>query len=126
MECWFCGEHVITFDCERWLVTTHDIFFFKQKTAYEMRINDWSADVCSSDLMKWLFASHNSSRTAPRCGPSPVQVGLCEKSIMSPRVPVGARISVAGAPRSPSQRYGSVRSAFWYIEASSAGGQASS
>src|SRR3546814_13794704 len=36
--------------------------------------------------MKWLFASHNSSRTAPRCGPSPVQVGLCEKSIMSPRV----------------------------------------
>src|SRR3546814_7087933 len=26
------------------------IFFFKQKTAYEMRISDWSADVCSSDL----------------------------------------------------------------------------
>src|SRR3546814_13669831 len=25
-------------------------FFFKQKTAYEMRISDWSADVCSSDL----------------------------------------------------------------------------
>src|SRR3546814_6297044 len=27
-------------------------FFFKQKTAYEMRISDWSSDVCSSDLMK--------------------------------------------------------------------------
>src|SRR3546814_7682057 len=27
-------------------------FFFKQKTAYEMRISDWSSDVCSSDL--WL------------------------------------------------------------------------
>src|SRR3546814_4014658 len=27
------------------------IFFFKQKTAYEMRISDWSSDVCSSDLM---------------------------------------------------------------------------
>src|SRR3546814_20292209 len=26
-------------------------FFFKQKTAYEMRISDWSSDVCSSDLM---------------------------------------------------------------------------
>src|SRR3546814_4571368 len=26
------------------------LFFFKQKTAYEMRISDWSADVCSSDL----------------------------------------------------------------------------
>src|SRR3546814_9788994 len=31
-------------------------FFFKQKTAYEMRISDWSSDVCSSDLKathKW-------------------------------------------------------------------------
>src|SRR3546814_604813 len=28
------------------------VFFFKQKTAYEMRISDWSSDVCSSDL--WL------------------------------------------------------------------------
>src|SRR3546814_4816128 len=27
-------------------------FFFKQKTAYEMRISDWSSDVCSSDLVK--------------------------------------------------------------------------
>src|SRR3546814_10223560 len=27
------------------------IFFFKQKTAYEMRISGWSSDVCSSDLM---------------------------------------------------------------------------
>src|SRR3546814_3266434 len=32
-------------------------FFFKQKTAYEMRISDWSSDVCSSDLRqvaRWL------------------------------------------------------------------------
>src|SRR3546814_2506119 len=27
-------------------------FFFKQKTAYEMRISDWSSDVCSSDLLQ--------------------------------------------------------------------------
>src|SRR3546814_4382410 len=27
------------------------MFFFKQKTAYEMRISDWSSDVCSSDLI---------------------------------------------------------------------------
>src|SRR3546814_9353138 len=27
-------------------------FFFKQKTAYEMRISDWSSDVCSSDLTR--------------------------------------------------------------------------
>src|SRR3546814_5062329 len=33
-------------DWSMWL-----FFFFKQKTAYEMRISDWSSDVCSSDLM---------------------------------------------------------------------------
>src|SRR3546814_1928702 len=27
------------------------VFFYKQKTAYEMRISDWSSDVCSSDLL---------------------------------------------------------------------------
>src|SRR3546814_11882300 len=31
-------------------------FFFKQKTAYEMRISDWSSDVCSSDLLVHLHA----------------------------------------------------------------------
>src|SRR3546814_4820693 len=30
------------------------VFFFKQKTAYEMRISDWSSDVCSSDLLDGL------------------------------------------------------------------------
>src|SRR3546814_3566065 len=31
-----------------WIVCV--LFFFRQKTAYEMRISDWSSDVCSSDL----------------------------------------------------------------------------
>src|SRR3546814_3020133 len=31
-------------------------FFFKQKTAYEMRISDWSSDVCSSDLLRRRMA----------------------------------------------------------------------
>src|SRR3546814_6200646 len=31
-------------------------FFFKQKTAYEMRISDWSSDVCSSDLIAQILA----------------------------------------------------------------------
>src|SRR3546814_6006545 len=30
-------------------------FFFKQKTAYEMRISDWSSDVCSSDLQSLAY-----------------------------------------------------------------------
>src|SRR3546814_10497679 len=35
------------------------VFFFKQKTAYEMRISDWSSDVCSSDLKPWSLAVAN-------------------------------------------------------------------
>src|SRR3546814_5538576 len=31
------------------------VFFFKQKTAYEMRISDWSSDVCSSDLDRAFY-----------------------------------------------------------------------
>src|SRR3546814_12306786 len=39
------------------------VFFFKQKTAYEMRISDWSSDVCSSDLLATfpLLGSRNAS-----------------------------------------------------------------
>src|SRR3546814_4719316 len=33
-------------------ISDNEFFFFKQKTAYEMRISDWSADVCSSDLIE--------------------------------------------------------------------------
>src|SRR3546814_9388351 len=33
-------------------------FVFKQKTAYEMRISDWSSDVCSSDLVCPVSAAH--------------------------------------------------------------------
>src|SRR3546814_9903827 len=38
------------------------LFFFKQKTAYEMRISDWSSDVCSSDLF------HRTERNSDRRG----------------------------------------------------------
>src|SRR3546814_2580251 len=33
-------------------------FFFKQKTAYELRISDWSSDVCSSDLVDRIQVDH--------------------------------------------------------------------
>src|SRR3546814_1335465 len=36
------------------LLVYYLFFFFKQKTAYEMRISDWSSDVCSSDLSRAL------------------------------------------------------------------------
>src|SRR3546814_6901125 len=33
------------------------VFFFKQKTAYAMRISDWSSDVCSSDLSEFILTA---------------------------------------------------------------------
>src|SRR3546814_7161084 len=42
------------------------VFFFKQKTAYEMRISDWSSDVCSSDLQAYPQLSHRYYRIKAR------------------------------------------------------------
>src|SRR3546814_4285467 len=42
-------------------------FFFKQKTAYELRISDWSSDVCSSDLLP------PAGRGSGAAGPAPAQ-----------------------------------------------------
>src|SRR3546814_4172682 len=47
----------------QWLIF---VFFFKQKTAYEMRISDWSSDVCSSDLDRTLAEQLGPLRQAPR------------------------------------------------------------
>src|SRR3546814_1080517 len=41
-----------------YLFLCFSVFFFKQKTAYEMRISDWSSDVCSSDLMQAAGIGH--------------------------------------------------------------------
>src|SRR3546814_4716579 len=46
--------------CSRF-ITSYFFFFFKQKTAYEMRISDWSSDVCSSDLAMSAPASASAS-----------------------------------------------------------------
>src|SRR3546814_2407728 len=44
-------------------------FFFKQKTAYEMRISDWSSDVCSSDLDDGSDYGDQISGTRPQASP---------------------------------------------------------
>src|SRR3546814_20280654 len=72
-------------------------FFFKQKTAYEMRISDWSSDVCSSDLFRrWLESTfdpdacivylgidwtevHRYERAIPKWAPYKVEAPLCEE-----------------------------------------------
>src|SRR3546814_1872609 len=43
-------------------------FFFKQKTAYEMRISDWSSDVCSSDLLRARQRDRGRVARAPERG----------------------------------------------------------
>src|SRR3546814_8441115 len=51
-------------------------FFFKQKTAYEMRISDWSSDVCSSDLScQQASAAEESSDAQDRPAVSACRVG---------------------------------------------------
>src|SRR3546814_4014928 len=43
-------------------------FFFKQKTAYEMRIRDWSSDVCSSDLELTMSQDDTPDLATPQAG----------------------------------------------------------
>src|SRR3546814_10472440 len=52
-------------------------FFFKQKTAYEMRISDWSSDVCSSDLSATLLSS------VPILFPLPNRIALFREGAQS-------------------------------------------
>src|SRR3546814_2014089 len=47
------------------MLTVSFIFFFKQKTAYEMRISDWSSDVCSSDLLDEPAATRDPGAARP-------------------------------------------------------------
>src|SRR3546814_5274984 len=51
--CWCIQRNLVNYrpmvSISLW-ISVFSIFFFKQKTAYEMRISDWSSDVCSSDL----------------------------------------------------------------------------
>src|SRR3546814_3069909 len=64
------------------------VFFFKQKTAYEMRISDWSSDVCSSDLGATsaafsppVFASTlPETRISGTVAPAPIRIAVAEAS----------------------------------------------
>src|SRR3546814_6828547 len=57
------------------MVLLHVFFFFKQKTAYEMRISDWSSDVCSSDLLD------DADLARHRAGRVEVARGLAEQQV---------------------------------------------
>src|SRR3546814_21022981 len=94
-------------------------FFFKQKTAYEMRISDWSSDVCSSDLTAFnvdlfgpqvlitLIEGHvqvleaTSSRAAPKAEPVALRRG--QGQVAAPQEPVELRRGqrLVAAPQRP-------------------------
>src|SRR3546814_2452936 len=58
----------VVYDVHSCRVVLFFFFFFKQKTAYEMRISDWSSDVCSSDLKGFPGSDHHHS-PCPRAAP---------------------------------------------------------
>src|SRR3546814_20307007 len=76
--------------------------FFKQKTAYEMRISDWSSDVCSSDLLaaceacpgavacrNWSVAGHRRHDLPPPLRRGPLQPHLTARALVTPWSPFG-------------------------------------
>src|SRR3546814_10552938 len=73
------------------------IFFFKQKTAYELRISDWSSDVCSSDLLEeWKDTYFGSEAlpadAAPKAGAKDAaEAKPVETSALDPRLPPEAQ-----------------------------------
>src|SRR3546814_16107655 len=68
-----------------WMSYVVCICFFKQKTAYEMRISDWSSDVCSSDLQGRCTCSKDSHAAAGRTAGgrrSQVAASLCRGELL--------------------------------------------
>src|SRR3546814_2762603 len=76
-------------------------FFFKQKTAYEMRISDWSSDVCSSDLQ--AAAEHGWS---PRQEASPRAAHLRHGCDHEPAALLGPCARASSRHRSEERRVG--------------------
>src|SRR3546814_5415986 len=88
-------------------------FFFKQKTAYEMRISDWSSDVCSSDLRQFAQAGAVAGDDRRRlvallggAGTLRTGAGLARQPGVDRRVSSGA----AGTPAGPAATGGRRRS----------------
>src|SRR3546814_4950982 len=80
-------------------------FFFKQKTAYEMRISDWSSDVCSSDLVQLCgcatIASQHDHTAVPPLTQSPPSHPTAEscRSRITSKWPFRAAISARSEER---------------------------
>src|SRR3546814_6926330 len=83
-----CGVIVIVF------------LFFKQKTAYELRISDWSSDVCSSDLLRDPVSGFRPSKeaielleTSAKRGYLPARMALAYRRLFGFEVPANCELS---------------------------------
>src|SRR3546814_9204028 len=87
------------------------LFFFKQKTAYDMRISDWSSDVCSSDLGRGDLPAIREPGLADLCPDLRAAIGLrgvhADLPGNHPRYPArGARLYPRAVARSEERRVG--------------------
>src|SRR3546814_7161085 len=78
-------------------------FFFKQKTAYEMRISDWSSDVCSSDLRLPAPGPADDGSNGRSSGPAP---GLRDRGADRYPAPSGRGAADGARARSEERRVG--------------------
>src|SRR3546814_3203717 len=94
-------------------------FFFKQKTAYEMRISDWSSDVCSSDLSPpHARRFHRQSRSATlrlllRCVAARFSAqcnNVQQRMVSSPGLRRGRKPFTSGMSTTVRRRYRTIRS----------------
>src|SRR3546814_5407942 len=96
--------------------------FFKQKTAYEMRISDWSSDVCSSDLfldvdlLRRCVDDDALADQGARRAPSPELIGLCASDDQAgPWLPDGKGLHAA--PRIQARTWSVVVPTYWAASA---------
>src|SRR3546814_5734673 len=77
------------------ILYSRGVVFFKQKTAYERRISDWSSDVCSSDLVGLAEPLQVDVRRSRQQGPG-----------QGARMPLGERVGLAHPAQVSHQRQG--------------------
>src|SRR3546814_7070441 len=74
-------------------------FSFKQKTAYEMRISDWSSDVCSSDLDDHRLVAQFRAVALLDTGVEGIAIDVGERQAVEVRVPEHAQTAAGRAAR---------------------------
>src|SRR3546814_15854156 len=80
-------------------------FFFKQKTAYEMRISDWSSDVCSSDLAR--------DGLNPRTAHADAGALRIDALVLGANGDLGPRTRITRRPHDLNEAFGD----FWHFDA---------